>query len=302
MPSIGIDLQGGDHAPEALIAGLELALAELSPQTQLHLCAEPRVLESLAPDSRYVLHACTSPIAMDEHPVRAVQQKSNSSLVSGFRLLAKGQIEAWASSGHSGAMMAAALQYIGTEAGVTRPAVLSFLPRLNQAPCLLLDVGINVDCKAEQLLEFARLGSEYWRKKQPHTQRLPRVALLNTGQEASKGSLLYQKAHALLAAQAEKEGFAFWGNLEARSLYDNTVDIVVCDGFSGNLLLKQAEAFYRLHRQLGLEHEFYEAFNYERYGALPMLGLKKPVLLAHGASGPLAIKNMILATESVGKG
>lgn len=298
MPNIGIDLQGGDQAPAVVWEGLALALPELSATTKVWALGEDWVLKNsgfIARDTRVQLHSCGSAIAMGEHPIKALQQKRDSSTVQGFALLASGQIDCWASAGHSGAMMVGALQLLGTAPGVSRPVVVSQFPRLNAPPSLLLDVGINVDCKAEQFLEFAKIGSEHYRLL--HQKAKPKLALLNTGEEPTKGSLLYQRAHAMLR-ENQSDDYEFIGNLEPNFIFDSLADILLCDGFTGNILLKHTESFYTLSQKLGLKHPFLSSLNYEKYGATPILGVNGSVLLGHGSSGPEAIKNMIIAAES----
>ena len=173
-----------------------------------------------------------------------------------------------------------------------RPFAATAFPQVDDSPHLLLDVGINVDSRPQQFTQFALLGSIY--AKEVFGIENPRVALLNTGAEESKGSALYQKAHSQLKTVKE---INFVGNLEARDFYEGKADVSVCDGFTGNVFLKQAEGFYNLFKQKGVQHPFLEKFNYEQYGGTPILGLRGNVVLGHGASSAEAIKNMILATE-----
>lgn len=290
MTKIGIDIRGGDDAPKVTLEGLKLAMPLLSDQTEVYVFGLGEDLDSLPPNCVAVL--CEDVIGMNEHPVKALQQKPQSTLLKGIGALAKGEIQSFASAGHSGALMVSSMQVLGLHAGISRPAVVSLFPKINGGKTVVLDVGINVDAKDEQFLEFARLGKAYAQSMLGIEQ--PRVALLNTGGEASKGNLQYQRVHQLL----QKEEPAFVGNAEARDLFKLEPEVLVCDGFTGNMLLKQTESFYSLASDLGLSHDFLELLNYEKYGASPILGIKGKVLLAHGASGPEAIKNMILGAES----
>jgi len=290
MVRIGIDIRGGDHAPSAVLEGIKKVANQLGQKTQLHLYGLEQDFADLSED--FVFHPCTDAIAMDEHPVRAMQQKPNSTLLRGMQDLASAKIDSFASAGHSGALMVAAMQMLGLYDGLSRPAVVSIFPKLNGGRTVVLDVGINVDAKDEQFLEFARLGKAY--AQSVLSLNSPKVALLNTGSEASKGNLQYQRVYKLLQEQEP----SFVGNAEARDLFSLEADVLVCDGFTGNMLLKQTESFFSLSRELGLKNEFLELLNYESYGASPILGVKGKVLLAHGASGPEAIKNMILSAES----
>ena len=178
--------------------------------------------------------------------------------------------------------------------GILRPCVASAFPLPDGAKNVLLDVGINVDCKPEMLLQFARLGEVYAREVLGVNKA--RIGLLNTGSEKSKGSLLYQKAHELLAAEP---GLNFIGNIEPRDFFDGNVDVTVCDGFTGNIVLKQTEGFYKLLEQRKVKDDYLSSFNYEQYGGTPVLGVNGNVLLGHGVSSSKAISNMILASEKV---
>lgn len=294
MVKLGIDLMGGDQAPSVVMEGLNLVWSNLKENTSIALYGTAEALDLVPDNPKLEKIICSDYIAMDEHPVKALQQKKDSTLVRAFADAAAKKISAVASAGHSGAIMVGAMQILGLIDGVSRPVVLSIFPKVNAKPLVVLDVGINVDCKAEQFLEFAKIGSIYAEKVLGIAQ--PKISLLNTGTEKSKGSLLYQKAHSLLVAQ---ESIQFAGNLEPRDLFDNEVDVLLCDGFTGNIVLKQVESFYGLSQKLGLEHSFLQQLNYENHGGSPILGVKGNVILAHGASGPQAIKNMILSAESI---
>lgn len=291
MTKVGIDLRGGDYAPTAVLEGLRLAKPLLQNQTQLHLFGLEEDYEGLS-EGPWKFHSCAECIAMDEHPVKALQAKPNSTLVRSFKALKTGTIDVLASAGHSGAMMVASMQVLGVLPGISRPAVVSVFPKLNGGKMVVLDVGINVDAKAEQFLEFAQMGKAYALSVLKVEE--PKLALLNTGVESTKGNLVYQKAYSLLKDSEPN----FIGNLEARYLYDNDFDVILCDGFTGNMVLKQTEAFYTLANKRGIEDPFIAQLNYEEYGGSPILGVNGNVILAHGASGPKAIKSMILSAES----
>lgn len=291
MTRIGIDIRGGDHAPLVVWDGLSMALSELKSDTELHLYGLAEDAPNAPSNTRF--HICAEAIEMGEHPVKAFQQKQDSSLIRGIADLAKGQTDAFASAGHSGALMVASMQILGLQEGISRPAVVSLFPRLDGGQTVVLDVGINVDLKAEQFLEFASLGASY--AKAVLGIEKPKIALLNTGAEESKGNILYKRAHELLKENCS----GFSGNLEARDFFQSKVDVLLCDGFTGNIILKQTESFYALSKELGLNHDFLNRLDYENYGASPVMGVRAKVLLAHGASGPKAIKNMILGAESI---
>ena len=294
MVKLGIDLMGGDMAPSVVMEGLNLVWSSLKEDTSIALYGTAEALDLVPDNPKLEKIVCSDYIAMDEHPVKALQQKKDSTLVRAFADAAAQKISAVASAGHSGAIMVGAMQILGLVDGISRPVVVSVFPKANEHPLVVLDVGINVDCKAEQFLEFAHIGSVYAEKVLGINN--PTVSLLNTGTEKSKGNMLYQKAHSLLA---EQETINFAGNLEPRDLFDNESDVLLCDGFTGNIVLKQVESFYSLSQKLGLEHSFLQQLNYENHGGSPILGVKGNVILAHGASGPQAIKNMILSAESI---
>lgn len=302
MTNIGIDIMGGDSAPKVTLEGSAKVLPLLGDDTCLHLIGPEEIINDflvsngLENDNRLkVIHAPEA-IGMDEHPVKALQQKKNSSMAVGFGMLALKKIDGFASAGNSGAVMVGALNALKPIEGVMRPCVVSAFPQKNDSHNILVDVGINVDAKPEMLVQFAKLGEVYARLV--YGVENPRIGLLNTGEEEGKGSLLYQKAHELLRSSKD---ITFVGNLEARDFYDNRVDVTVCDGFTGNVFLKQAEAFYNLLQYRDIKDPFLDKFNYERYGGTPILGVNGNVVLGHGVSGPTAIANMILATEQVAK-
>lgn len=299
MVKIGIDIMGGDYAPLATLEGVVLALDKLGPQTGLCLVGDEEAIndhlqKANIKDDRLQIVPTTEVIEMGEHPIKALQKKRNSSMAVGFGLLAHKKIDAFASAGHSGAVMIGAIHSVKQIESVWRPCVASAFPLPNGNKNILLDVGINVDCKPEMLVQFAKLGSVY--AHQVFNVENPRVGLLNTGSEETKGSLMYQKAHELLKLENK---INFIGNIEARDFFDGKCDVTVCDGFAGNLILKQTEAFYKLIRQRNIEDDYLDQFNYENYGGTPVLGINGNVLLGHGISNGNAICNMILAAEKV---
>lgn len=285
---------GGDFAPEAIIKGTEMSLSLLNKDTTLHLFGTEDALELTGINRQIVKHVCSQQIMMDEHPVKALQQKPDNSLTRGFMALKKGEIHALCSAGHSGAVMVGSHQILGMLPGIGRPCVVSVFPVPGDKEIIVLDVGANVDAKPEVLVQFAVLGHLYAKAVKNITN--PRVALLSTGTESSKGNAAVQKAYQLLS---ENKDLNFVGNLEARDFFDNAADVLVCDGFAGNILLKYTEAFYKLIKLRNIDDPFMERFNYEQYGGTPLLGVEGNVLLAHGVSGPKAISNMLLEAERV---
>jgi glycerol-3-phosphate acyltransferase PlsX len=178
--------------------------------------------------------------------------------------------------------------------GVVRPCITSTLPTINGDKTVLLDVGSNADCKADVLCQFAVLGSIY--AKHVFSKKRPKVALLNIGEEESKGNLLTIAAHELLKTQ---DDINFIGNIEGRDIFSGKADVIVCDGFTGNIVLKQAEGIFSLMKKRGITDEYFDSFNYENYGGTPILGIRGNVIIGHGISNDIAIKNMLLHSYEV---
>ncbi|MBL1279475.1 MAG: phosphate acyltransferase PlsX [Fluviicola sp.] len=298
---IGIDVSGGDFAPDANIAGAVLARKELSTDINIVLIGDQdQILSGLSSlnenaDNYEIVHA-PDVITMHDHPARAISQKPNSSIAIGFEMLAAKKINAFASTGNTGAMLVGAMFKITTIPGVIRPCITSTLPAINGAKSILLDVGSNADCKPDVLYQFAVLGSLY--SQNVYQNEKPRVALLNIGEEASKGNILTQATHKLLSESTEVN---FIGNIEGRDIFNGVADVVVCDGFTGNIVLKEAEGIYTLMRKRGIRDEFFDRFNYENYGGTPVLGVKGNVIIGHGISNDIAVKNMIIHSFEVAK-
>ncbi len=298
---IGIDILGGDFAPNANIAGAVLASKELPEGTELVLIGDQESIRSgllalnVSEDDFSIVHA-PDVITMHDHPTRAIPQKPNSSIAIGFDLLAKGEIDVFASTGNTGAMLVGAIYKVNTIPGVIRPCITSVLPTADGKSSILLDVGSNADCKADVLYQFAILGALY--AKNVYGIENPRVALLNIGEEPSKGNLLTLAAHQLLADSDEVN---FVGNVEGRDLFTGIADVIVCDGFTGNVVLKEAEGIYTLMRKRGIRDEYFDRFNYENYGGTPILGVKGNVIIGHGISNDIAVKSMLLHSHEVAK-
>lgn len=298
---IGIDVLGGDFAPDANLDGAKLALEQLPKDVTIVLIGDRDVissgLSSFKGDAdRFEIVHAPDVITMHDHPTRAIPQKPNSSIAVGFDLLAKGDIQAFASTGNTGAMLVGAIYKMNTIPGVIRPCITSVLPSIEGNDALLLDVGSNADCKPDVLYQFAVLGSLYSKNVQGIEN--PKVALLNIGEESSKGNLLTQTTHKLLA---ESDEVNFIGNLESRDLFMGKADVIVCDGFTGNVVIKEAEGIYTLMRKRGIRDEFFDKFNYENYGGTPILGVKGNVIIGHGISNDMAVKNMLLHSYDVAK-
>ena len=289
---------GGDYAPEAAVKGAVMALDAIGPDSRIVLFGdEARVRAVLAgegcPADRFDIVATTEVIEMGDHPAKAFQAKADSSITVGFGYLAKGAIDGFASAGSTGAMMVGSMYAVKPIEGVIRPTISSIIPTVTGHPALLLDVGLNVDCKPEVLAQYGLIGSIY--AEAVLGIRKPRVAVVNIGEEEAKGNTQSKATYELLKAD---DRIDFVGNVEASYLFTGKVaDVVVCDGFVGNTVLKMAEGLYHINKKLGGGNAFWDAMNYENVGGTPVLGVNAPVVIGHGISSPKAIRSMILSTE-----
>lgn len=296
---IGLDISGGDFAPKATIDGALLAREVLSNDVTIVLLGDEEIIRSEFANRGKdlngfeVVHA-PEVITYHDHPTRAIPKKPNSSIAVGFDLLAKTDLDVFASTGNTGAMLVGAMYKLNTVPGIIRPCITSTLPCLDGSQAILLDVGSNADCKADVLYQFAVLGALY--SQHVHGVENPRVALLNIGEEDSKGNLLTIAAYKLLS---ESDELNFIGNIEGRDLFTGVADVIVCDGFTGNIVLKEAEGIYTLMRKRGIRDEYFDRFNYENYGGTPILGVKGNAVIGHGISNDIAIKNMLLHSYEV---
>jgi glycerol-3-phosphate acyltransferase PlsX len=294
MIRIGLDMMGGDYAPLEAVKGVVAFFENRSSETRLVLIGdESRIREHLnectgLSTSAYEIVHASEVIGMHEHPTKALKEKTDSSISLGFQLLATGKIDAFISAGNTGAMMVGALFSIKAIEGILRPTIGAYMPREDGSLGLLVDVGINSDCKPENLNQFAQLGSLY----QQHIMDIPnpRVGLVNIGEEEGKGNLLAQASYPLLK---ENQQIQFVGNIEGRDILLSKADVMVCDGFTGNVILKFAESFYEIAKRRAIEDEHFDRFDFEKYGGVPVLGVSKPVIIGHGISHATAFKNMI---------
>lgn len=297
--NIAIDVMGGDYAPEAVIDGIIQAIPSLTNKEVILAIGPKELINQLLAERNYtseqirVIHA-EDVIEMGEHPTRALSQKPNSSIGIGFALLKEGKADVFASAGNTGAMMVGSLFSVKTIEGIQRPAIAGFVPQTNGKYAVMLDIGANADCKAEMLEQWALLGSVYYEATTGQSQ--PRVGLMNIGEEEQKGSILAQATHVLLK---ENKQLNFIGNIEGKDLFRNKADVIVTDGFTGNIVLKMGESIYNIMKEQGMMNEFVENTNYENYGGSPIIGINGNVIIAHGASSPKAIKNMIKLCKTV---
>ena len=296
---IALDMMGGDFAPLETIRGIEVYLQSKNPETTLLLIGDEPAIKQLLDrhniptENLSIIHA-SEVIEMHEHPTKALKEKKNSSIATGFHLLATGKADAFISAGNTGAMMVGALYSIKAIEGVLRPAIGAYLPREDGKLGLLVDVGLNADCKPENLSQFALLGSLF--SKHILGFYDPKVGLVNLGEEEGKGNILTQAAYPLLK---ENKQINFIGNLEGRDLLTGRAEVMVCEGFTGNVLLKFAESIYDIVQRREINDEHFNRFNFEIYGGVPVLGVKKPVIIGHGISHAIAFKNMILMAEKM---
>ena len=298
---IGLDAMGGDFAPEATVKGAIMALDAVGEDCRIVLYGDKeRICEVLHREGvdaeQFDIVHTSEVVEMGDHPVRAFQQKSDSSVAVGFQQLASGEIDGFASAGSTGAMLVGSMQVIRPIEGVIRPTIATVAISSAGHPVVLLDVGINIDCKPDVLEQYALIGSVY--ASSALGIENPRVALLNVGEESVKGTLMIKAAHELMQMGGESGRYNFVGNVEASRIFTSEVaDVVVCDGFVGNTILKLTEGLYSINQTLGEQNSFWRGMNYELTGGTPILGVGAPVTIGHGKSTPLAVKNMILATR-----
>ena len=289
---------GGDFAPEAAVQGAVLALEAIGPDSRIVLFGDEAKIKAVleaegCSAERFDIVATTEVIEMGDHPAKAFQAKADSSITVGFGYLAKGAIDGFASAGSTGAMMVGSMYAVKPIEGVIRPTISSIVPTIAGRPALLLDVGLNVDCKPEVLAQYGLIGSIYAEAVLGIGK--PRVAVLNIGEEETKGNAQTKATYELLK---EDGRINFVGNVEGSYIFTGQVaDVIVCDGFVGNTVLKMAEGLYRINKELGGGNAFWDAMNYENVGGTPVLGVNAPVIICHGISSARAIKSMILSTE-----
>jgi len=297
--NIGLDMMGGDFAPLEAAKGVLHYLSEHGGSAHLTLIGDETQVKAVLEEVQVptlnitVIHA-EQVIDMHEHPTKALKEKQRSSIAIGFHLLASEKIDAFMSAGNTGAMLVGALFSIKAIDGVLRPTISSVIPKENGKTGLILDVGLNADCKPEQLNQFAVMGSVY--VQQILGIDKPRVALLNVGEEEGKGNMLAQATYPLLK---ENKHIHFIGNIEGRDVLLDSADVIVCEGFTGNVILKLAESLYEISERQNLEHEYFDRFNFENYGGTPVLGVAKSVIIGHGISHAKAFKNMIIVAQKM---
>src|SRR5450432_898787 len=296
--NIALDMMGGDFAPDELVKGVRDYLSD-KPSASVSLIGDEALLKPLIakenlPAGSYRIIPSTEVIGMHEHPLKALKSKPDSSISIGFHLLSTGKTDAFISAGNTGAMLIGSLYTIKPIEGVLRPTIGTIVPRENGSTGLLVDVGANADCKAEHLNQFATLGSLYARYI--HGIEKPRVGLINIGEEEGKGNVLAQATYPLLKANNQ---INFIGNIEGRDIFLDRADVLVCEGFTGNVILKLAESLHGIMDRQKIRNEYFDRFNFEDYGGTPVLGVNKPVIIGHGISRAKAYKNMLLLAQKM---
>ncbi len=305
---IALDAMGGDYAPAAVVEGAVVAAREFGVEVAL-TGREEVVLQELAKHDtsglRLPVVNAEEVVGMEEHAAATVRQKRRSSIAAGIGMVREGRADAFVSAGNSGAVMAAALFGLGRIEGIDRPAIGTVYPMMT-GKCFLIDVGANADCKPEYLVQFAVMGSAYMERVLGVDR--PRIGLLSNGEEETKGNALVQGCHPLLKASH----LNFIGNVEGKDIPHGAADVVVSDGFAGNVVIKLSEGlasalfdilkkeltadFVSKLAALALKPAFRRVkrrLDYAEYGGAPLLGVNGVVIIAHGRSNPLAIKNAI---------
>ncbi len=297
---IGIDVMGGDFAPEAIIEGAVDSLPHVSADDRLVLIGDKnsihRKLNDLETDPSYftIVHT-TQVIEMGDIPAKAYAQKMDSSIAVGYRMLQKSEIDGFCSAGNTGAMLVGASYTVNVIPGVFRPALATIVPSIDKRNAVLLDVGLNPDSKPDVLLQYGILGSIFAK----HVLEIenPVVKLLNIGIEESKGTPSVKAAYELMK---DHPGINFKGNIEANDLFMETMsDVVVCDGFVGNIILKQTEAFHHIYKSRNLKDSYFDSLDFENIGGTPIVGINANVVIGHGISKRKAVMNMVLQTMAV---
>jgi len=306
---IAIDAMGGDYAPEEIVKGSISSLKERNLEIIL-LGEKKRIYEELKKynfkNNNLSIINCKDTITAGEFPISALRTKKESSILVGIDLLKTGEADAFISAGNSGAVMAAALLKLGCISKIRRPAIATVLPAI-KGKVVILDVGANVDCKPEHLLQFAFIGSKY--AKYLLNIKDPKIGLLNIGEEESKGNKFTQNAYKII----NNANINFIGNIEGKDVFEGVVDVVVCDGFTGNVLLKFSEGLAKMllieinervisqlpqNQEMDqLKQKFMELVkrtDYTEYGGLPLLGVNGLCFICHGRSKSKAISNAII--------
>jgi glycerol-3-phosphate acyltransferase PlsX len=297
---IGLDVMGGDFAPDAIIEGAVDSLQYLSVHERLVLIGDKVSINTklnemhIEPSLFDIVHT-TQVIGMADHPAKAFSQNKDSSIAVGYEMLKNGGLDGFCSAGNTGAMLVGASYTVNVIPGVLRPALATVLPCVDNRDSVILDIGLNPDCKPDVLLQYGILGSIY--AKYVLGTDNPTVALLNIGEEETKGTQDVKAAYELMK---DHPGLNFVGNIEGNALFrESMTDVIVCDGFVGNVILKMGEAFHHIYRSRNLKDSYFDRLDWENIGGTPIVGINANVVIGHGISKRKAIMNMILQTRGV---
>ena len=297
---IGLDVMGGDFAPDAIIEGAVDSLLHLSDNEKLVLIGDEvsiyrKLNEMQVEPSLFEIVHTSQVIEMADHPAKAFSQKKDSSISVGYGMLKNGTLDGFCSAGNTGAMLVGASYTVNVIPGVLRPALATLLPNIDDRNSVILDVGLNPDCKPDVLLQYGILGSIY--AKYVLGIENPTVGLLNIGEEETKGTPAVKAAYELMK---EHPGLNFVGNIEGNALFcEAMTDVVVCDGFVGNVILKMGEAFHHIYKSRKLKDSYFDRLDWENTGGTPIIGINANVMIGHGISKRRPIMNMILQAGEV---
>ena len=285
---------GGDYGPLNNVQGVKLAVKELPDDLTIVMVGHQEQLDKLSSEidlsapNVEIFHA-EDVIPMGVHPTKALAKAPNASIPLGYGLLKSGAVEAFSSCGNTGAMHVGAMFSIKTIEGVIRPGIASLIPKEKGGYGIMMDVGANADCKPDVLVQFAEISTIY--AKYVLNIENPKTGLISLGEEEQKGTLLTQSAHQLLKINNK---INFIGNIEGRDLFNDRADVLICDGFVGNVLLKFAESIYDMLQARNYRDPFFDTMDYRAVGGSPILGINGNVIIGHGVSDPEAIKNMLI--------
>jgi len=297
---IGLDVMGGDFAPDAVIEGAVDSVLHLAADEKLVLIGDETAIRrklsemGVEPSLFEIVHT-SQVIEMGDHPAKTFSQKKDSSIAVGYGMLKSSMLDGFCSAGNTGAMLVGASYTVNVIPGVLRPALATILPCIDNRQSVILDVGLNPDCKPEVLLQYGVLGSIY--AKYVLGTDNPTVALINIGEEETKGTPAVKAAYELMK---EHPGLNFVGNIEGNDLFrEKMTDVIVCDGFVGNVILKLGESFHHIYKSRNLKDEFFDRLDWENIGGTPIVGINANVVIGHGISQRRPIMNMILQTRDV---
>lgn len=291
---IALDVVGGDYAPDSTIEGVKLGLQELADKATVVLVGPQKLIQNKLeeyqiPSSQVEIVHAPDIIEMGEHPTKGLSQKPFASIPVGYGLLKSGAVQAFCSAGNTGAMHVGAMFSVKAITGVIRPGIAGFAPKEKGGLGVIMDVGANADCKPDVLLQFGEIASVY--AQQVLKIENPKVGLMSLGKEEKKGTLLTQAAYQLFKINQHVN---FVGNIEGYDIFNDKADVIVCDGFTGNVILKLAESIYTLLQERNFSDPFFDHFNYEAIGGSPILGVNGNVIIGHGISSSVAIRNMLI--------